>query len=204
MRIRMLAAAVVTAGALMATLTGAASADTPTPAPAPLPKEGVVLIQCEGGGHVTLTTRRLTDAEREKLEKEGAALAVPAIPAVPAVPPGKAGEAGESKRPEVGELRVDEFRRAEAGGATIADDILTARPDSAPPAPPEGVTPPRAVRIIAASPRPEGAPKPGEAATLSTAVSAPDGTAVTEVKVTGKQSEGDVPAVTCVSKATEE
>ncbi|MEV4377508.1 hypothetical protein [Streptosporangium sp. NPDC049644] len=81
MRIRMLAAAVVTAGALMATLTGAASADD---TPMPAPREGTVQIQCEGGGQATLTTRRLTEAEIKELEKAGAS---------PAVPSGRAGEA---------------------------------------------------------------------------------------------------------------
>ncbi|WP_440101189.1 hypothetical protein [Streptosporangium sp. H16] len=185
MRIRMLAAAVVTSGALMATLTGAASADTPTPAP--LPQDGVVIVDCEGGGQVTLTTRRLTEAEREKLEKEGSALAVPAVPAVPS------GQAGELGKPE-------------AGRVTIAEDILAVRPDAEPPALPEGAIPPKRVRVMAAPALPEGVQKPGEpgeVATLSTAVPAPEGAGITEIRVTGKHPEGDVPTVTCVKKAGE-
>ncbi|MGS2644299.1 hypothetical protein [Streptosporangium sp. LJ11] len=180
MRIRMLAAAVVTAGALMATLTGAASADTPTPTP--LPKDDVVIVDCEGGGQVTLTTRRLTEAEREKLEKEGSALAVPAVPAVPS------GQAGEPGKPE-------------AGRVTIAEDILAVRPDAEPSALPEGAIPPKRIRVMAAPALPEGAQKPGEVATLSTAVPAPEGAGITEIRVTGKHPEGDVPTVTCVKKA---
>lgn len=190
MRIRMLAAAVVTAGALMATLTGAASADD-TPTPAPLPGDGVVLIDCEGGGQVTLTMRRLTEAEREKLEKEGSALAVPAVPALPAVPSGKAGVSG----------------KAEAGHVTITEDTRSVRPDAEPstlPALPDGTTPPKAVDVTVAQPLPEGAQKPGEAAMLSTAVPAPEGAAVTEVRVAGKLSEDGVPTVTCAKKAEEE
>ncbi|MEU4537519.1 hypothetical protein AB0G15_21920 [Streptosporangium sp. NPDC023825] len=183
MRIRMLAAAVVTAGALMATLTGAASADD-TPAPAPLPEDGVVIIDCEGGGQVTLTTRRLTEAEREKLEKEGPTLAVPALPAVPS------GQAGETGKPE-------------AGRVTITEDILVARPDAEPPALPEGAAPPKRVKVMATPALPEGAPKAGEVAALSAAVPAPEGAGITEVKVTGKHPEGDVPTVTCVRKAEE-
>ncbi|MEU8382992.1 hypothetical protein [Streptosporangium sp. NPDC048865] len=203
MRIRMLAVATLTAGALMATLTGAASADgTPTPAPVPSSASvaDVVLIQCEGGGQVTLTTRRLTEAEREKLEKEGVAHAVPAVPALPPV------KAGELKKPE-----VREFRRAESGGVMRPDDVLKARPDAEPPALPEGVPPRGTTKTMTASPLPEGAPKPGEPATLSGAVPAPDGAVpapdgavFTEVTVTGRQAEGDAPTVTCVNKAKAE
>lgn len=187
MRIRMLAAAVVTAGALMATLTGAASADG-TPTPAPLPGDGVVLINCEGGGQVTLKTRRLTEAEREELEKAGSALAVPAVPAVPALPSGQAGEGG----------------KPEAGRVTITEDLRAVRPDAEPPALPDGVTPPKVVKAMPARPLPEGAPKAGEVAILSEAESAPDGTAPTEVRVMGKLSEDGVPTVTCVKDAEEE
>ncbi|WP_436758170.1 hypothetical protein [Streptosporangium sp. V21-05] len=184
MRIRMLAAAVVTAGALMVTLTGAASADgTPTPAPVPLAGDGVVLVDCEGGGQVTLTTRRLTEAEREKLEKEGSALAVPALPALPS------GQAG------------GEPRKAEAGRVMITEDVRAVRPDAEPPALPDGATPPEAAKVMTARPLPEGAPKAGEVAVLSKAESALKGVAITEVRVAGKLSEGDVPTVTCVNKA---
>ncbi|GAA3411653.1 hypothetical protein [Streptosporangium vulgare] len=196
MRIRMLAAAVVTAGALMATLTGAASADD-TPTPAPLPGDGVVLIDCEGGGQVTLTTRRLTEAEREKLEKEGSALAVPAVPALPAVPSGQAGVSG----------KTGVSGKAEAGHVMITEDTRSVRPDAEPstlPALPDGTTPPEAVDVTVAQPLPEGAQKPGEAAMLSTAVTAPEGAAVTEVRVAGKLSEDGVPTVTCAKKAEEE
>ncbi|MGJ6965260.1 hypothetical protein ACSDR0_25455 [Streptosporangium sp. G11] len=182
MRIRMLAAAVVTAGALMATLTGAASADTPTPAP--LPGDSVVLVDCEGGGQVTLMTRRLTEAEREELEKSGAALAVPALPALPS------GQTGG-------------FGKTEAGRVTIAEDVLAVRPGEEPPAPPKDLK-------VMTAPLPTGAVKPGEpgepgaTVTLSRAVPAPDGAAATEVRVEGKLSEGGTPSVTCVSKAEEE
>ncbi|MFF5208589.1 hypothetical protein [Streptosporangium sp. NPDC000396] len=75
MRIRILAAAVVTAGALMATLTGAANA---AGAPAPAPSESFT-VQCEGGGQMTVTARKLSDAEIKELEGGGrAAEAVPA------------------------------------------------------------------------------------------------------------------------------
>ncbi|MFI6457415.1 hypothetical protein ACIBF6_38395 [Streptosporangium amethystogenes] len=135
MRIRMLAAAVVTAGALMATLTGAASADgTPTPAP----REGTVQIQCEGGGQVTLTTRRLTEAEIKELEKAGAS---PAVPAVPAVPSGRAGEAAVPSGVKV-------LRGVRVEGED-AKELLPL---------PEGVTPGKEVKVMAA---PSGTAAPG-------------------------------------------
>jgi len=177
MRIRMLAAAVVTAGALMATLTGAASADTPTPVP--LPKDGVALrVDCEGGGRISLTTRTLTEAERKELEKGGAALAVPAVPAPPL---GETGEAG----------------KAEAGRVTITKDFRAAKPAAEPSALPEDVT------VMAVPAVPAEVRESGEAVTLSTAVPVPDGATVTEVRVAQKSSEGDVPTVTCVMKAEE-
>ncbi|GIH75247.1 hypothetical protein [Planobispora longispora] len=96
MRIRILATAVLTAGALMATLSGAASADTPeTPAPPGSPEKGkIVSVVCEAGADKpTVTVRELTDAEAgelaERLKEEI----------------GKAGEAGgsDSERPVPGE-----------------------------------------------------------------------------------------------------
>ncbi|MER5644837.1 hypothetical protein [Streptosporangium sp. NPDC002524] len=198
MRIRMLAAAVVTAGALMVTLTGAASADgTPPPAPTPLPGDGVVLINCEGGGQMTLTTRPLTEAEREELKKAAPTLTVPAVPAVPALPSGQAAEGG--KGAEGGKAG-----KAEAGRVTITEDVRAVRPDAAPPVLPDGATPPKATDVTVASPLPEGAAKRGEVAMLSTAVPAPGGAAVTEVRVAGKLSEGGTPTVTCAKKAEKE
>jgi hypothetical protein len=69
MRIRFLAAAVVTAGALMATLTGAASASDD---PAPSTPEAAFSIVCEAGDHQrTVAVRRLTDAELKDLQAKG-------------------------------------------------------------------------------------------------------------------------------------
>ncbi|MER5420725.1 hypothetical protein [Streptosporangium roseum] len=68
MRIRFLAAAVVTAGALMATLTGAANASD-DPAPAPATPEAAFSIVCEAGDDQgAVAVRRLTDAELKDLQ----------------------------------------------------------------------------------------------------------------------------------------
>ncbi|GAT69061.1 hypothetical protein PS9374_04728 [Planomonospora sphaerica] len=129
MRIRFLAAAAVTTGALMTVLTGAASASgTPSPAesfessgaselassgtsglavpavPA-TPPEGAVTIACRGGkGFVT---RALTEAERERIRTEGRRRAggVEVAPAVPALPADglsevRVAERGETVHPE--------------------------------------------------------------------------------------------------------
>ncbi|MER5326424.1 hypothetical protein [Streptosporangium roseum] len=69
MRIRFLAAAVVTAGALMATLTGAANASDD---PAPAPPEAAFSIVCEAGDDQgAVAVRRLTDAELKELQAKG-------------------------------------------------------------------------------------------------------------------------------------
>ncbi|WP_449061634.1 hypothetical protein [Planomonospora algeriensis] len=99
MRIRFLAAAAVTAGALMTTLTGAANAaGTPSPAesfessgatelavPA-TPPDGAISIACKGGKGLVI--RRVTEAELERLRagdrrrvrEEDVVVAVPALP----------------------------------------------------------------------------------------------------------------------------
>ncbi|MEU7988425.1 hypothetical protein AB0B56_26510 [Streptosporangium canum] len=70
MRIRFLAAAVVTAGALMATLTGAANASDN---PAPSTPEAAFSIVCEAGDDQgAVAVRRLTDAELKDLQAKGA------------------------------------------------------------------------------------------------------------------------------------
>ncbi|MBG0814294.1 hypothetical protein [Planomonospora sp. ID82291] len=117
MRIRFLAAAAVTAGTLMVTLTGAANAAvTPPPAesfdssgtssfavPA-TPPDGTVTIACKGGkGFVT---RALTEAEAERLRAEGRGRVrdedvVSAVPAVPALPDGGLSEARVPERGDV-------------------------------------------------------------------------------------------------------
>ncbi|MEV4248123.1 hypothetical protein AB0J63_32510 [Streptosporangium canum] len=68
MRIRFLAAAVVTAGALMATLTGAANASDN---PAPSTPEAAFTIVCEAGDDQGVAVRRLTDAELKDLQAKG-------------------------------------------------------------------------------------------------------------------------------------
>ncbi|WP_031161753.1 hypothetical protein [Streptosporangium roseum] len=69
MRIRFLAAAVVTAGALMATLTGAANASDD---PAPSTPEAAFTIVCEAGDDQgAVAMRRLTDAELKDLQAKG-------------------------------------------------------------------------------------------------------------------------------------
>ncbi|MFD8532487.1 hypothetical protein ACFV0L_34245 [Streptosporangium canum] len=69
MRIRFLAAAVVTAGALMATLTGAANA---ADNPAPATPEAAFTIVCEAGDDQgAVAVRRLTDAELKDLQAKG-------------------------------------------------------------------------------------------------------------------------------------
>ncbi|MET8334984.1 hypothetical protein [Streptosporangium canum] len=69
MRIRFLAAAVVTAGALMATLTGAANASDD---PAPSTPEAAFSIVCEAGDDQgAVAVRRLTDAELKDLQAKG-------------------------------------------------------------------------------------------------------------------------------------
>ncbi|ACZ83159.1 hypothetical protein [Streptosporangium roseum] len=66
MRIRFLAAAVVTAGALMATLTGAANASDD---PAPATPEAAFTIVCEAGDDQgAVAVRKLTDAELKDLQ----------------------------------------------------------------------------------------------------------------------------------------
>ncbi|WP_329088320.1 hypothetical protein [Streptosporangium sp. NBC_01469] len=205
MRIRTLAVAVVTAGALMATLTGAASAATPTPAPVPTPApgNGIVLIACEGGGHVTLVTRSFTEAELKEMKESGAALTMPAVPALPLGKDGefgKPGQGGEFREPgKDGELGKPgefkgEFRKAEPGRVTTTEDMRVVRPGVEPPAPPKDAK-------VMATPAPVGVAKPVDAATLSMAVPVPEGAAVTEVRVAGKLSEGGAPAVTCAKKA---
>jgi|GEM_PF-5788230 len=176
MRIRLLAVAVVTAGALMATLTGAASADTPTPAP--LPEEGVALIvDCEGGGRISLMTRALTKAEREELGRSGAAFAVPALPS------GQAGEVG----------------KVESGRIKITKDITVAKPDAEPSALPEDS---EDSTVKALPTLPGEARRSGKAATPFTTMSVPEGARYTKVRVTRTPS-GDLPAATCVQKAEE-
>ncbi|GAA4182793.1 hypothetical protein GCM10022252_09290 [Streptosporangium oxazolinicum] len=194
MRIRTLAVAVVTAGALMATLTGAASAATPTPAPVPTltPGNGVVLIACEGGGQVTLVTRSLTEAELKEMKESGVAPAVPAVPALPL------GQDGELRKPgQGGEVKGEvkgEFKKAEPGRVMITEDLKAVRPGAEPPAPPKDIK-------IMTAPAPVEAGKPSDAATLSLAVPAPEGASVTEVRVAGKSSEGGAPTVTCAKNA---
>ncbi|MEV4750284.1 hypothetical protein AB0K21_28305 [Streptosporangium sp. NPDC049248] len=195
MRIRMLAAAVVTAGALMATLTGAASADdTPTPAP----MEGTVQIQCEGGGQATLTTRRLTEAEIKELEKAGAS------PAVPAVPSGRAGEAAAPS----GHVKVFRGVRAEgedakellplSEGVTLVKDfkVMAAPSETAAPGTPEAgaVT----VTSEAVPERVEGAKRTEKVEGAERA----EGPGDVEVLVMSTPS-GDAPTVTC-AKAQKE
>ncbi|GII04820.1 hypothetical protein [Planobispora takensis] len=74
MRIRILAAAVVTAGALVTVMTGAAGAATSAtpPSPAVPVEEGDFVIVCEGGegseGHVVVTRHRLADDEVRRLK----------------------------------------------------------------------------------------------------------------------------------------
>ncbi|MDP9864208.1 MULTISPECIES: hypothetical protein [Streptosporangium] len=78
MRIRYLAAAVVTAGALMATLTGAANASD---APAPTAPAETVAVTCEGAeGHAVLA-RKLTEAEVKELQAKGGTPAKATMPA---------------------------------------------------------------------------------------------------------------------------
>ncbi|GGS87165.1 hypothetical protein GCM10010156_52050 [Planobispora rosea] len=106
MRIRILAAATVTAGALMATLTGAASAATPEPSPpADSPGKGkIISVICEAGGdRPTVTVRELTDAEAEKLAKRFKGKIEKAVPGE--VVPEKAvpGEAGGADHAQPGE-----------------------------------------------------------------------------------------------------
>ncbi|WP_326826676.1 hypothetical protein [Streptosporangium sp. NBC_01756] len=73
MRIRFLAAAVVTTGALMATLTGAASASSE---PAPSVSETITVTTCGGpDGKGSVTARRLTEAELKDLRAKGPATA---------------------------------------------------------------------------------------------------------------------------------
>ncbi|WP_030920846.1 hypothetical protein [Streptosporangium amethystogenes] len=192
MRIRMLAAAVVTAGALMATLTGAANADgTPTP----VPWEGTVQIQCEGGGQAILTTRRLTEAEIKELAKAGSS------PAVPAVPSGRADEAG------VPSGHVKDFRRARTEGEDAKE---------LPPLP-ESVTPGKDVKVMAApsataafgAPEAgvvtvisEGAPERIEGAKRAEKVEGAEGPEDVAVMVMSTPSAG-APVVTC-AKAKKE
>ncbi|GIH93807.1 hypothetical protein ACFFMN_16355 [Planobispora siamensis] len=71
MRIRILAAAMVTAGALVTVMTGAASADTSTtPVPPAVPaEEADFVIVCEGGeGHVVVARHRLADDEVREIK----------------------------------------------------------------------------------------------------------------------------------------
>ncbi|WP_433370138.1 hypothetical protein [Streptosporangium sp. CA-115845] len=201
MRIRMLAAAVVTAGALMATLTGAANADdTPTPGP----KEGTVQIQCEGGGQATLITRRLTEAEIKELAKAGSLPAVPTVPAVPAVPSGRADDAGGPS----GHAMI--FK----GGQAEGEDAKALLPL------PEGVTPGKDVKVMAAPsvPAAPGAPEAvamtvilkdvsegaervegAEKAEKVEAAERVEGLGGAAVKVTSTPAEG-APVVTCATK----
>ncbi|MET8051946.1 hypothetical protein ABZU75_30530 [Streptosporangium sp. NPDC005286] len=183
MRIRMLAAAVVTAGALMATLTGAASADN---TPMPGPQEGTVQIQCEGGGQATLTTRRLTEAEIKELEKTGSS---------PAAPAGRADEAGVPS----GHVKV--FRGTWAEGEDAKERLSLS----------ESVAPVNDIKVMAA-PSGTAAPGAPEAV-MTTVISedVPEGAEKVEgakkakkvegakVEVTRTASEGE-PTVTCSKK----
>ncbi|MER6172908.1 hypothetical protein [Streptosporangium sp. NPDC001681] len=189
MRIRMLAAAVVTAGALMATLTGAANADdTPTPGP----KEGTVQIQCEGGGQATLITRRLTEAEIKELAKAGSSPAAPLV---------RADEAGVPS----GQVKVFRGTRAEGEDAKVLPPL------------PEGVTPGKDVKVMAAPSVPavpgdpeavamtvilddvsEGAERV-EGARKAEKVEGAEGPGGAAFKVTSTPAEG-APVVTCAKK----
>ncbi|MEV8634776.1 hypothetical protein AB0395_24285 [Streptosporangium sp. NPDC051023] len=118
MRIRILAAAVMTTGALMTTLTGAASADTPSPVPSTetsdpaailaSPSQGLVVdpqspglgggvyaIRCEGG-KLSVRSYKITEEELKKFDtlkedmklKEGGLKAVPDGPILKQAPDG--------------------------------------------------------------------------------------------------------------------
>ncbi|MBG0827034.1 hypothetical protein HS041_04555 [Planomonospora sp. ID67723] len=106
MRIRFLAAAVVTAGALMATLTGAANADTPdtpgTPSPPPSAEKGFSIVCEAGGDHPHITAHKLTDEEMKELAAEGPKMTV-RVQAVPADPAGPGGAPGT---PQAGHVVV--------------------------------------------------------------------------------------------------
>ncbi|GAA3443213.1 hypothetical protein [Planomonospora venezuelensis] len=96
MRIRILAAAVVTAGALMATLSGAASADTPTPPP---PAEKGLTVVCEKGvDGPRFTSPALTEEEMKELEAGGGPAETVRVEAVPAVP-ARPGDASGTSEP---------------------------------------------------------------------------------------------------------
>ncbi|WP_433248421.1 hypothetical protein ACQPYK_00490 [Streptosporangium sp. CA-135522] len=144
MRIRFLAAAVVTAGAMMATLTGAANAsDTPAPVPAPSDRTAVTVV-CQGvADQDTVTVRRLTEAEIKDLQAKGGMWekakggvweksnesteptptepGTPSTSSVPAVP---APSLDPSKRAEAGEVRVFSLREGEARlEKGLSDDV---------------------------------------------------------------------------------
>ncbi|WP_326646271.1 hypothetical protein OG884_16695 [Streptosporangium sp. NBC_01755] len=196
MRIRMLAAAVVTAGALMATLTGAASADdTPTPAP----KEGTEHIQCDGGGHVTLTTHRLTEAEIKELEKAGS------LPFVSTAPSGRADEAGVP----AAHVTIAGEAGVPAAHVTIVRSVPAEAGDAKelPPLP-EGVTPGKDIKVMAAptvtaGTAGPGAPEAGMVTVFSEDVpegaEGGEGAGDAAVRVMSALS-GDEPKVTCFKK----
>ncbi|MGC5009891.1 hypothetical protein ACLQ2R_03915 [Streptosporangium sp. DT93] len=203
MRIRMLATALVTTGALMGTLTGAASADG-----TPAPEDDAVVFACEGGGQVAVRVRTFTRAEIEKLEKEGKTPAVPALPSGTGVGGTREShgdravrgwaEAGPSEvvRPE--EVRPGETRAGRAEpGAWHTDVTITARPE-------EGgkAAGPESVRLALPEPGGTGTPGKGGRLVITGAVPVPGGkdagaTGRTETKVT---LEGGEPVITCAMR----
>lgn len=199
MRIRMLATALVTVGALMGTLTGAANADG-----TPAPEDDVVLFTCEGGGQVAVRVRTLTRAEIEKMEKEGKVPAVAAAPAVPAAPsgaevdavPAPHGDAAVRVAPKPGHRGTEHTK----DGAEGTDVTVMARPGETHPA--EKAGGPERTRLALPESGRAGTPEEEAHVVLSEAVPAPGGEgggvgARTETRVTVEDGE---PVVTCTTK----
>ncbi|MEU4829885.1 hypothetical protein [Streptosporangium sp. NPDC023615] len=196
MRIRVLATALVTTGALMGTLTGAANADG-----TPSPKDDVVVFACEGGGQVAVRVRTFTRDEMEKMEKDGKTSTVPAVPAVPSGAeaggaPGPRKDAAVRVAPKTGERRAGEAK----AGSGDTDVTVAVRPEEADPAGKDA----RPDRVSLALPERDEAGAPGEEGHLviSEAVPVPGGnggatTTRAETKVT---LEGGKPLVTCVKE----
>ncbi|GAA3000954.1 hypothetical protein [Streptosporangium longisporum] len=209
MRIRMLAT-LVTTGALMATLTGAASADG-----TPDPGDDAVLVTCEGGGAVAVKVKAFTEAEIKEMKKAGK---MPAVPALPARPGTRTGGVTESRGddgivrvvPKPGTVKSEDLKPGDLKPGVPkpvdpeavpegADVTVMARPDKVDEV--EKGRGPERTRVATPEPGEAGPLKKGEHFVLAEAVPVPDEDGVVHGKGrTHIALSGDGPLITCATK----
>ncbi|MFI6509873.1 hypothetical protein ACIBCT_19900 [Streptosporangium sp. NPDC050855] len=212
MRIRMLATTLVTTGALMATLTGAASADG-----TPDPGDGAVLVTCEGGGAVAVRVKAFTEAEIEEMKKAGKIPAVPALPARPGtggVTEGRGDDGVVRAVPKPGTMKSQDLRpgdlkpgdpkpvdpKAVPEGADVTVMVRPDKVDKVVDKVEKGRGPER-TRVATPEPGEAGPLKKGEHFVLAEAAPVPGEDGVAHGKSeTHIALSGDGPLITCATK----